>query len=341
MWRVGVIGCGYWGPNLIRNFVMNDSTEVRIVADIRPERLRVVNKVFPAIRTTTSPEELLAEDGLDLVAIATPPRTHYALVKAALERGRHVLVEKPMVTSSQEAEELVGLAERKGLVIFVDHTFLFTGAVRKLKEMIDEGELGEIRYYDSRRLNLGIHQGDVSVVWDIGVHDVSILQHLLGRDPDVVSCVGACYVGENTKLYDMAHLSLRYGKTLAHATLSWLAPVKVRQIIIGGSRKMAIYDDLENVAKLQVFDCGARAVSSGHLDELRRALVEYRRGDMCAPKLDDSEALKVETDYIVRCLETGERQPINGGRHSIGIIRALEAAERSCESLGAFVPLAT
>jgi len=336
MWRVGVIGCGYWGPNLIRNFAMNESAEVRIVADLAPGRLKVVNKVFPAIKTTTVPEELLSDPGIDLVAVATPPRSHYELAKRALEEGKHVLVEKPMTVSSREAEELVALAERRGRLVFVDHTFLFTGAVRKLKEMTDAGELGEIRYYDSRRLNLGLHQRDVSVIWDIGAHDVAILQHLLGRDPDEVSCVGACYVGECESLYDLAQLSLRYGRTLAHATLSWLAPVKVRQIIIGGSRKMAVYDDLENVAKLQVFDCGAQAVPSSHLDELRRALVEYRRGDMRAPKLDDAEALKVEVDYIIECLEKGERDPVNGARRGLGVVRALEAAEKSAASGGAF-----
>ncbi len=354
MWRVGVIGCGYWGPNLARNFVLHDATEVVAVADRRPERMLLIKKIFPSIKTTTEAEEILTDPQIDLVAVATPVSTHYALAKRALEEGKHVLIEKPLTTNSREAEELVKLADEKGRALFVDHTSIFTGAVSKLKEIVDAGELGDIQYFDATRINLGMYQSDVSVIWDIGPHDVAILGHLVEREPDEVSAVAMCHVGERKNLYDLAYASIRYGESmLAHLTMSWLAPVKLRTIVIGGTKKMVLYDDLENVAKIQIYDCGASAAveaaqesaangtgsAGSHLAELEKSLVQYRRGDMQAPKIDGKEPLRAEVDYIVKCLETGERDPINGGRRGLAVVRTLEAAERSVSAGGAFQPL--
>ena len=339
MLRVGVVGCGYWGPNLIRNFVMNDATRCSSVADLEPERLSSVKKVFSTLATTTDAEDIFTDSEIDLVAIATPVSSHYHLAKRALEEGKHVLIEKPLTASAVEAEELCELAERKGVLLLVDHTLLFTGAVRKLKELVEAGELGEIRYVDSTRINLGVYQDDVSVIWDIGPHELSILQFLLGREPDEVSTVAASHVSEKPGLYDIAYLSLKYGRAIAHVSMSWLSPVKVRQTIIGGTKKMAIYNDLENVMKVQVYDVGAKTVVKD-LADIQKTLVEYRRGDMYAPVLDTTEALRNEVDYVAECIEKGERHPVNGGRRGLATVRILEAADRSAASGGAFVKIA-
>jgi len=332
MLRAGVIGCGYWGPNLIRNFLENDATDVVQIADLSPESLHIMQKRYPALEITTAAEGLIANPALDMVVIATPVSMHFPLARMALEEGKHVFLEKPMTASSREALELVELAERKGLAIFVDHTFLFTGAVRKLKELVVSGELGDIQYVDSTRMNLGLYQHDVSVIWDIGPHDVSILNYLCAAEPEHVSSVAMSHLDTQ---YDIAYVLLRYGSLLAHLTLSWLAPVKVRQILIGGTKKMVVYDDLENIAKVKVYDCGAQ-VARTDVKEVRSMLVSYRRGDMYAPRLDNTEALKVEVDYIVKCLETGERDPVNGGRAGLAVVRAIEAAERSARAGGGF-----
>ena len=339
MLRVGVIGCGYWGPNLIRNFVMNDATEMLQVADLEAERLERIRKVFPSIATTTEAEDVFTNPDVDLVAIATPVNSHFPLAKRALEEGKHVLIEKPLTATSKEAAELCRLADSKGVLLFVDHTFLFTGAVRKLKALVDAGELGDIQYVDSTRINLGLYQDDVIVIWDIAPHDLSILQYLLGREPDEVSTVATSHVSGKPSLYDIAYVSLKYGPTIAHVSMSWLSPVKVRQTIIGGTKKMAIYNDLENVMKVQVYDVGARTVV-GDLADIQKVLVEYRRGDMYAPMLDTTEALRTEVDYIALCIEDGERDPVNSGRKGLAIVRALEAADRSASSGGAFVKVA-
>lgn len=338
MLRVGVIGCGYWGPNLIRNFSDNDATSILHIADLEPERLETVRKRYPALEATTKTEELISNPSLDMVAIATPVSTHFSLARMALNEGKHVLLEKPMAASSREARALVELAEQKGLMLFVDHTFLFTGAVKKLKEMVDSGEFGDIHYFNSTRINLGLYQEDVSVIWDIVPHDVSILQYLFGVEPEEVSAVAASHLNGHGGVYDVAYVSLKYGKMLAHLTVSWLAPVKVRQVLIGGSKKMAIYDDLENVEKVKVYDCGVR-VAARDVNETRKTLVSYRRGDMYAPQIDNTEALAVEVDYIVKCLAEGERDPVNGGRAGLAIVRTLEAADLSAKSGGGFCRL--
>jgi predicted dehydrogenase len=336
MLRVGIIGCGYWGPNLIRNFVMNDGTEAVQVADLRSERLAAVNKVFPAVKTTTDANELFANPDIDLVAIATPVTSHLPLAKAALEAGKHVLLEKPLTCTSAQSEELCALADAKGLHLFVDHTFLFTGAVKKLKQLIDSDELGEILYIDSMRMNLGLYQQDVSVIWDIAPHDLSIMQYLLGKNPTAVSAITAARASAKPEIYDLAYLSLKYGPVLAHVSLSWLSPVKVRQMIVAGSKKMAIFDDLQNVSKVQIYDCGATPVVS-ESSEIVQVQWEYRRGDMHAPVLDGTEALRAEIDYMIKCIADGQRDPINSGRRGLEIVRTLETADRSATQGGAFV----
>lgn len=340
MWRVGVLGYGYWGPNLVRNFFEHDRATVIQVADLSSERLEIVGKRYPSIVTTVCPDELLTNPSVDLVVIATPVSTHFELARKALENGKHVLVEKPMATSSEHCRELIRLADEKGLLLVVDHTFIFTGAVRKLKELIDSEELGDILYVESTRINLGLFQHDVNVVWDLAPHDLSILSYILGRPPDEVAAVGISHLRFGEGVEDVAYLTLRYGeRTLAHLTLSWFSPVKVRQMLIGGDRKMVVYDDNENVAKLKVFDCGAKIIN-GNLNSRHQALVEYRRGDMSAPKIKTDEALKVEADYIIECLETGERRPVNSGEAGLAIVQTLEAIGRSMKSNGAFEAVA-
>jgi predicted dehydrogenase len=341
MLKVGIIGCGYWGPNLIRNFSAHEATAAVMVADKRPQRLQAVERSYPRLKTTTDAAELIANPDIDLVAVATPVSSHLELAKAALEAGKHVLLEKPLASTAAQARSLCDLADERGLKLFVDHTFLFTPAVKKLKSLVDNGELGEVLYVHSVRMNLGLYQEDVSVIWDIAPHDLSILQYLLGRPPDEVSAVAAAHVSKNDRLYDVAYVSLRYGKTIAHLTLSWLSPVKVRQMTVGGNKKMAVFDDLDNVMKVQIYDCGATPVPErgGESDEIVKVQWHYRHGDIYVPVLDNTEALRAEVGYIVDCIERDVADPINSGRRGLDVVMCLEAADRSAACRGMFVPI--
>ncbi len=331
---VAVVGCGYWGPNLIRNFF--DTPDCRVVAacDANEARLETISRRHPSLAVLTSFDDVLADPSIDAVAIATPVNTHAALAKRALEAGKHVLVEKPMTTTVGEAEELVDLAERSGLTLMVDHTFVYTGAVRRIKQLIDTGELGNLYYYDSVRINLGLIQHDVSVVWDLAAHDLAIMDYLIEQRPVGISAVASTHFPGG--MADVAYLTVHFENAMiAHFHVNWLSPVKVRQVLIGGDRRMALYDDIESTEKVKVYDRGVRW--NDDPDEARReALVGYRLGDMFAPVLDQTEALRNECGHFVECIQTGQRSATDGNA-GLRTVRMLAAAERSINEQGVVV----
>jgi predicted dehydrogenase len=321
---VGVIGYGYWGPNLVRNLAETPGMAVSAVADVDPDRLRRARLRYPDLRVTTSAYDLCEDRSLDAIAIATPVSSHFTLARAALEAGKHVLVEKPLAQREVECRMLADLADRKGLALLVDHTFLYTGAVRKIKDLLRAGELGEI-YYDSVRINLGLFQHDSNVIWDLAPHDIAIMAYLLERVPERVLAVGASHVNEHVE--NIAYLTMLFNdRTLAHLHVNWLAPAKVRRTIIGGSKKMVVYDDMDMSEKVKVYDSGARL--SNDPEHIYRTLVEYRTGDMYAPKLEKTEALAVECAHFADCIRHGVR-PISGGALGTAVVSVLEAANRS------------
>lgn len=276
---VGVIGCGYWGPNLVRNFARNPRTQVLAVCDSRHERAAKVGAEYRVPVVTDQVRELIAAPGIDLVVVATPSFTHFELAREALEAGRHVLVMKPLTTTSEHAEELCQLAHRQGLLLAVDHTFVFTGAVRHMRSLIESGEVGDLYYFDSVRINLGLIQTDVNVVWDLAPHDVSIMDYLIGQEPASVAAQAAGHGGSPTE--NIAYLTVRYaGSLLGAVHVNWLAPAKVRRTIVGGSKRMMIYDDMEPSEKLKVYDKGIDVTPEP--EDVYKMLVSYRLGDMWA-----------------------------------------------------------
>ena len=335
MLRVGVIGYGYWGPNVVRNFVAGPNSRVTMVADVRSENLAKVRSLHPTMAVTTDAAELLRSRDVDAVAIATPLSAHYPLARAALEAGKHVLIEKPMTRTSAHAEELIAIAERRRLTLMVDHTFVYTGAVRKIRQAIDAGELGELFYFDSARMNLGLLQADTSVLWDLAPHDVSILSHLIDEPPEAVQAAGYRHVGGRHD--EIAAVNLRYASGFhAHIRVSWLSPVKMRLTILGGSRKMIVYDDVEPSEKVRIYDKG---VVLGDRDiEVTAISPMYRAGDVLIPALDHTEALGIEARHFVDCVETG-RPPVTDGAAGLRVVTILERAERSLAEGGTFVPL--
>ncbi len=338
MIRVGVIGFGYWGPNLVRNFNAIENAEVLWVADLKEERRVLAQRLYPHIQVTDNPDEVIRDPRVDAVLIATPIFAHYELAKKALQEGKHVLVEKPLTARSEEAEELVELADQKNLVLLVDHTFIYTGAVQKIKELVESGDLGRILYFDSIRVNLGLFQPDVNVLWDLAPHDLSILEYLLDLKPEGVVATGASHY--NPDLENIAYLTLYYpNEVIAHVNVSWLAPVKIRLLVLGGTKKMVVYDDTEPSEKVKVYDKGVEVYQNGEPNEhLYRFLVEYRTGDMWAPKLSSKEALREEAEHFVACVEKGLR-PKTDGAFGLRIVKILEAATRSLKNRGQFVPL--
>ncbi len=333
---IGVIGYGYWGPNLVRNFAQVDGARVAAVCDGRQERLGVVNKLYPAVGTYTDVDAMLADPAVDAVAIATPVTTHFALAEQALLAGKHVFVEKPFTATSAEGEKLIALADERELTLMVDHTFIYTSAVRKIHELVGKGELGTLYYYDSVRVNLGLFQSDVSVMWDLAVHDLSIMDYLLDRDPVTVSATGVAHVAGQPE--NMAYLTCMFPDNLiAHFHVNWLAPVKVRQTLLCGSEKMVVFDDVDMSEKVKVYDKGVI------LDEAEEAVyqrhVGYRTGDMWAPRLDNVEALAIETQHFVDCIDTGET-PLSDGRAGLRVVRILEAAHESMAQRGLPIEIA-
>lgn len=330
MIQIGVIGYGYWGPNLVRNFAEARNAEVAAVADLDPKQLEVVRKRYPVVRTTTRFQDLLEDPAIDAIAIATPVQTHFELGMAVLKAGKHLWLEKPMAETSLQARKLVDEAERRKRVLLVDHTFIYTGAIRKMAEIIRAGELGRLYYYDSLRVNLGLFQRDVSVISDLAVHDFAILDYLLAEHPVAVSASGVNHFPGTPE--NLAFITLFYDSgVIAHMNVSWLAPVKVRQILIGGSKKMIAYDDLEASEKLKVYDKGVSFTDDP--EEIREMRIGYRTGDMWAPKLATTEALRLESDHFVDCIEN-DRIPETDGRMGLRVVELIEAATSSMRGRG-------
>ncbi len=332
---VGIIGLGYWGPNLLRNFA--DLAGVRVVcaSDLQAGRLTAAAARYPSIRTTRSAEELIHDPAVDAVAIATPVSTHFELAMAALKAGKHVLVEKPIASSSDEGRRLIEEAVRRRLVLMVDHTFVYTGAVRKIGALVASGELGDVYYYDSVRVNLGLFQHDVNVIWDLAVHDLSIMDHVLPVRPRAVSATGMSHVAGGHE--NIAYLTLFFENNLiAHIHVNWLAPVKVRRTLIGGSQRMIVYDDLEPSEKIKIYDRGITVNSNP--ENVYEMLVGYRSGDMWAPRLETTEALKIELTHLVDCIEHGTK-PITDGASGLRVVELVEAASESMALRGRLVEL--
>lgn len=335
MIRVGVIGLGYWGPNLVRNFAVSLRAEVAWLCDVDRARLEEVGALYPSIPRTVQCEEVFADPEVDAVVVATPVATHYALVKAAYASRKHVLVEKPLAASASEAAELVDLARETDRVLLVDHVFVHSPAVRKIAELIRSGEVGELLFFDSVRINLGVFQHDVNVVWDLAPHDLSIIDHLIGRMPRRLVAVGASHALDRGE--DVAYLHLEYGNNLlASVHVNWLSPVKVRHFLVGGSRRSVLYNDLDHAERVKVYDRGVDV--SADPAGIRRALVSYRAGDVVSPHLDDTEPLRYVVEHFADCIENGTA-PISGGEQGLRIVRVLESAQRSMSAGGIWVDL--
>lgn len=323
--RVGVVGYGYWGPNLVRNFAEYPGSQVAMVADLSSDRLAPLRRRYPEIEITTDYRDLLKDPTIEAIIICTPISSHFDLARAALEAGKHVLVEKTLTATSAETERLLEEAEKRNRVLMVDHTFVYTGAVQKIKDVIDAGQLGELYYYDSVRVNLGLFQHDVSVLWDLAVHDLSIMDHVLGKRPTAVAATGVANVPGRP--INTGYLTCFFeGNLLAHFHVNWLAPVKIRRTLIGGDSRMIVYDDLEPSEKVKIYDRGITVDRPS--ETAYELLVGYRSGDMWAPQVSLTEALRVETQHFVECIHNG-RKPITDGRSGLRIIRILEAATQS------------
>ncbi len=328
MIRFGVVGYGYWGPNVVRNLRGLDSTQVVAICDQNEAALRRAKQAYPDVTVTTDCAELLASPDIDAIAVITPVWTHFELAKSALRNGKHVFVEKPFTSTSAQAEELIELAERKNLQIMVDHTFLFTGAVRKIRQLIDNNTLGKLYYYDSTRVNLGLFQHDVNVLWDLAPHDLSIVDYLIGERPEAIVATGEKHLNGLT---DIAFLTAYFpDNVIAHINVNWLSPVKVRTTLIGGEKKMLVWNDLEVDEKIKVYD---RGVQMNSREGVYNLLVSYRSGDMWSPKIEATEALKAELSYFVDCIQKNE-VPINDGMAGLRVVRMLEAAEESLNRKG-------
>lgn len=333
MIRVGVIGYGYWGPNIVRNLHGLDSTRVEMVCDSSAKALARARKTYPGLQTVSDCNELLRSPNVDAVAVITPVWTHYELAKAALQNGKHVFIEKPFTSNSEQAQELIELAERKGLTIMVDHTFLFTGAVKKIRDLVESGALGDLYYYDSLRVNLGLFQHDVSVIWDLAPHDLSIMDHLIKDEPEAVVATGERHLNG---VEDVAYMTIYFPRNvIAHINVNWLSPVKIRTTLIGGQKKMVVWNDLVADEKVRVYDKGVN-IASG--EGIRDVLVSYRTGDMWAPQVEQVEALKVELDYFAQCI-MNKKTPFNDGHAGLRVVRMLEAAEASIQKRGELVQL--
>lgn len=333
MVRFGVIGYGYWGPNIVRNLQSVDSTRVEMVCDKSPNALARVRKTYPGIRIISDAAEILRSTEIDAVAVVTPVWTHYDLAKKALENGKHVFIEKPFTSNSAQAEELIELAARKNLTIMVDHTFLFTGAVRKIRELTEKGILGDLYYYDSLRVNLGLFQHDVSVIWDLAPHDLSIMDHIIKGEPEAIVATGERHLNG---VEDVAFMTIYFPRNvIAHINVNWLSPVKIRTTLIGGQKKMLVWNDLVADEKIRVYDKGVQ-IASG--EGIRDLLVSYRTGDMWAPQVEQLEALSVELNYFAECV-TNNKVPFNDGQAGLRVVRMLEAAEASIQKRGELVRL--
>ena len=331
--RVGVIGYGYWGPNIVRNLHGQKHVRATMVCDKSAAALARVRKAYPGIETVSDPMDVLRSPEIDAVAVITPVWTHYELAKLALENGKHVFIEKPFTSTSAQAEELINLAARKKLTIMVDHTFLFTGAVRKIRELTESGALGDLYYYDSLRVNLGLFQHDVSVIWDLAPHDLAIMDHVIQAEPEAIVATGEKHLNG---VEDVAFMTIYFPRNvIAHINVNWLSPVKIRTTLIGGQKKMVVWNDLVADEKIRVYDKGVQ-ITSG--DGIRDLLVSYRTGDMWAPQLEPMEALHTEMNYFADCV-LNSKTPFNDGHAGLRIVRMLEAAEESIRKRGELIRL--
>ncbi len=331
--KIGVIGLGYWGPNIVRNILTNKNVASVVCCDMNTKRLESIRQKFPTVETVSDYKAILKNTSVVAVAIVTPVSTHYPLAKEALEAGKHVLIEKPMTDSADHARELIAFAGKRKLTLMVDHTFIYTGAVRKIKELISAGELGDILYFDSVRVNLGLFQHDVNVIWDLAPHDVSIMDYVIDKKPVSVSAVG---VSHYNNIEDVAYLTVNFDDDLiAHFHINWLSPVKVRKMLIGGSKKMIVYDDMDQSEKVKVYNKGVDIQSE---EMVHKALVQYRIGDMYAPNLDQTEALAgMIADFIDSIIN--ERMPQSNGAAGLNVVKILEASQKSLQNKSAVIPL--
>lgn len=334
MLKIGVIGYGYWGPNLVRNFAETPNVQVTMVADSKATQLARLKSRYPAIETVSDAQELIQSQNVDAVVIATPVVSHFPLAMMALQAGKHVFVEKPIAASSEEAKTLIEEAQKRNLTLMVDHTFVYTGAVRKIAEMVKSGDMGEIYYYDSTRINLGLFQHDVNVVWDLAVHDLSIIEYVLNKAPRAVSATGISHVAGQPE--NLAFLTIYYDDNLiAHVNVNWLAPVKIRRTLIGGSKKMLVYDALEPIETLKIYDKGIDLDSA---EDIYKTLISYRTGDMYSPKIDATEALLLEARHFADCI-SNQKTPETDGFAGLRVVQILEAASQSMKNRGGVVEL--
>ena len=330
--KVGIIGLGYWGPNLVRNFLAQPDVEKVVACDFREDRLKFISQKFPSVKLSQNCEDTLTGD-CDLIVIATPVASHYPIAKKALENGKHIWVEKPFTANVAEAEELIEIAEMRKLNIFVDHTFIYNGAVIKMKELINQDVLGNILYFDSERINLGLFQKDVNVIWDLAPHDLSIMQFILGKKAKAISANGiANFNGKE----NIAHISIYFDDNcFAHFHVNWVSPVKIRRMIVGGSKKMLVYDDMENFEKIKVYDSGIELKSPEGIHE---ALVQYRIGDMFSPKVNQTEALALGARECIDAIKQS-RQPLTSGYDGLEVVKLLEASDMSLKGMGQIVEI--
>ncbi|MDZ4715802.1 MAG: Gfo/Idh/MocA family oxidoreductase [Cytophagales bacterium] len=329
MLKIGLIGYGYWGPNLVRNFMSQKNGKITFVTDPRPERLELVKTSYPTITTSTDTQGLLTNKDVDAIVISTPVFTHFDLAKKALSHGKHVLIEKPMTSTVKEAEELIDLANKNGLTLMVDHTFLYTGAVQKLKQLISEGSIGKIRYFDSTRINLGLFQPDINVLWDLAPHDISILNYLIDEIPHSVNATGVSHT--NNKIENIAYLTVNYqSQFIAHFNCSWTSPVKIRMMLLGGDKKMIVYNDMEPTEKIKIYDTGYDEKTD---EEKIKMYFEYRFGDVFIPMIDSKEALfGMAYDFINSI--SNKTQPLSNAELGLEVIKILEAAQQSIKQNG-------
>jgi predicted dehydrogenase len=335
--NIGVIGCGYWGPNLLRNFAENEGAQLRWICDLDEQRLASMARRYPMAQTTTDFRAVVNDDSVDAVAVVTPVATHFTIAKEMLLAGKHVLLEKPLAATVREAEELNELADRQRRSLMVDHTFVYTGAVRKMKEIVSSGELGDLLYFDSVRINLGLFQRDINVLWDLAPHDLSIMDYLIEREPVGLSAIGSCHIEKGIE--NIAYLIMIFpGDFIAHFHFNWLAPVKIRHTLIAGSSKMVLYDDIEPTEKVRVYDKGVTANPVGDREAAYQTLVSYRTGDVWAPKLDSTEALRYVVAEFLDSIREG-RKSLTDGYAGLRVVRLLEAAQRSIKNGGQTVML--
>ena len=331
MIKIGVIGYGYWGPNIVRNFNCLDDVSVNIVCDKNPEATLTVSKIYPDIKVTPHSNDVTESSDIDIVAIVTPVSAHYELAKKALANGKHVFVEKPFTATTAQAEELIELAEKMNLKIMVDHTFLFTGAVKKIKEIVYKNELGKIYYYDSTRVNLGLFQHDVNVIWDLAPHDFSIMNYLIDENPSSVVVCGKSHVSD---MENIAYIAVYFQSDLiAHFSVNWLSPVKIRNTLIGGEKKMLVWDDINPDEKIKIYDKG---IEVKNREGIYNLLVSYRSGDVWVPRVDPTEALKLESQYFIECINNNNI-PINDGHAGLQVVKMLDACNESLKNQGQLV----